>query len=127
MVLYKKYRSIIVRYFFYVVVDDGVGVLVNVGVGVIQGQSTNTTFIFVPLGTVQDFIVMVEFPFILLVWGTPSLQLVVVNVFAVNNRLVTSYSQHTEGVDDGVTVGVGVGVVVGVGEGIGKQELQSIP
>jgi hypothetical protein len=44
-----------------------VGVTLGVGVGVTQGQSTNTTFIFVPLGTVQDFIVMVEFPFILLV------------------------------------------------------------
>jgi hypothetical protein len=44
-----KYRPIR-RYFFYGVVDDGVGVLVNVGVGVgvIQGQSLNTTLILFP-------------------------------------------------------------------------------
>lgn len=49
------------------------------------------------------------------------------NVFAENNKLVTTYSQHTEGVDEGVTVGVIVGVIVGVCDGIGKQGLQSGP
>jgi hypothetical protein len=63
----------------------------------------------------------------LLVCGTPLLQLVVLNVFAENNKLVTTYSQHTEGVDEGVTVGVIVGVIVGVCDGIGKQGLQSGP
>ena len=81
----------------------------------------------VPLGTVQDFIVIVELPPMILIWCSPLLQLVVVNVFAENNKLVTTYSQHTEGVDEGVIVGVGVNVGVGVCDGIGKQGLQSGP
>jgi hypothetical protein len=41
-------------------------------------------------------------------------QLLILNVFELNNKFVTSYSQQTLGVDDGVIVGVTVGVGVGV-------------
>ena len=41
-------------------------------------------------------------------------QLLILNVFELNNKFVTSYSQQTFGVEDGVGVGVNVGVGVGV-------------
>jgi hypothetical protein len=41
-------------------------------------------------------------------------QLLILNVFGLNNKFVTTYSQQTLGVDDGVIVGVTVGVGVGV-------------